>query len=54
MDDAGRARLARNVAFGLPGAAEHLTLEDLRAHLAEYGAIPAERLRATSSTSSRR
>jgi mannonate dehydratase len=45
--DAGRQRqLAANIAFGLPGAAEHLTLADLRAHLDEYGAITAETLRA--------
>ena len=42
MDDAAQAELARNVAFGLPGAAESLTLDDLRAHLDEYGAISAE------------
>jgi mannonate dehydratase len=46
MDDAARAGLAGNIAFGLPGAAESLTLEDLRAHLDEYGAIAAEALRA--------
>ena len=37
--------LSRNVVFGLPGAADHLELEDVRAHLAEYDAIPADRLR---------
>ncbi|MBP7000866.1 mannonate dehydratase [Amaricoccus sp.] len=46
MDDAARARLARNVAFGLPGAADNMTLDDLRAHLDEYGAISPDRLRA--------
>jgi mannonate dehydratase len=46
MDDARRQRLAANVAFGLPGAAESLTLDGLRDHLAAYGAITAERLRA--------
>jgi mannonate dehydratase len=45
MDDAGRATLARNVAFGLPGAAEHMSLDDLRTHLAAYGRISPERLR---------
>ena len=45
MDDATRQALARNVVFGLPGAAEHFTLEDVRAHLAEYAAISEERLR---------
>jgi mannonate dehydratase len=46
MDDAAREALARNVVFGLPGAAEHFTLADVRQHLAEYDGIPAERLRA--------
>ena len=43
-DDACKA-LAGNVAFGLPGAAETMTLADVRAHLAEYGAISAGTLR---------
>ncbi|WP_187968816.1 mannonate dehydratase [Aquibium microcysteis] len=46
MSEADRDALARNVVFGLPGAAEHFTLDDVRRHLDEYGAIPAERLRA--------
>ncbi len=46
MDDAARAALARNVVFGLPGAAEHFSLEDVRAHLAEYAGITQDRLRA--------
>ncbi|MBA5779411.1 mannonate dehydratase [Stappia sp. F7233] len=45
MSDEAKTALAGNVAFGLPGAAEHLTLDDVRAHLAEYGAIDAGRLR---------
>ncbi len=45
MDDAARARLARNVAFGLPGSAENMTIADLRGHLADYGAISAGTLR---------
>ncbi|PLX44032.1 MAG: mannonate dehydratase, partial [Hyphomicrobiales bacterium] len=45
MDDDAREKLARNIAFGLPGAAENLTMADLRAHLAEYGAISREQLR---------
>jgi mannonate dehydratase len=45
MDDARRRQLAGNVAFGLPGAAETLTLDELRAHLDEYGAITADTLR---------
>jgi mannonate dehydratase len=45
MDDVARKSLAANVAFGLPGAAATLTLADVRAHLAEYDAISADRLR---------
>jgi mannonate dehydratase len=46
MDDARRAQLAGNVVFGLPGAAETFTLEDVRHHMAEYDGIGADRLRA--------
>ena len=46
MDDDAKAKLARNVVFGLPGAAENFTLEDVKAHLAEYSSIDADRLRA--------
>lgn len=46
MSDADRARLAGNVVFGLPGAAESFTLEDVRRHLAEYDRIRADQLRA--------
>ncbi|MFP1633631.1 mannonate dehydratase [Zhengella sp. ZM62] len=46
MDDDARQALARNVVFGLPGAAEHFTLDDVRRHIAEYDAISPERLRA--------
>ncbi|MDZ5700005.1 mannonate dehydratase [Chelativorans sp. M5D2P16] len=45
MGESRKAALARNVAFGLPGAAEHLTIEGLKAHLDEYGAVSPERLR---------
>ncbi len=45
MDQDARHALAANVAFGLPGAAETMTLADVRAHLAEYDAIPADQLR---------
>ena len=45
MDDARKAKLAENVVFGLPGAAEHFTLSDVRAHLAEYGPIGEDGLR---------
>ena len=39
MDNARKQRLAGNVVFGLPGAAEKFTLEDVKAHLAEYDGI---------------
>jgi mannonate dehydratase len=45
IGDAARQALARNIVSGLPGAAEHFTLEDVRRHLAEYDAISADRLR---------
>lgn len=45
MDVNARDALARNVAFGLPGAAESFTLDDVRAHLAEYKAFTADDLR---------
>lgn len=46
MDDARRVQLAGNVVYGLPGAAESFTLEDVRRHIAEYDGISADRLRA--------
>jgi mannonate dehydratase len=45
MDEPTRKKLAGNIAFGLPGAAESLTMDDLRAHLNEYGPISAGTLR---------
>ena len=45
MTEEAREKLARNVVFGLPGAAENFTLEDVRTHLAEYDAIDEYRLR---------
>lgn len=45
MSDARKAQLARNVVFGLPGAAENFSLDDVRAHLAEYAGVGADRLR---------
>ncbi|MCA0962389.1 mannonate dehydratase [Salipiger bermudensis] len=36
MPEARRAQLAGNVVFGLPGAAERFSLDDVRAHLAQY------------------
>ncbi len=46
MDEGARKQLARNVTMGLPGSTESMTLDDVRAHLDEYGAISRERLRA--------
>ena len=39
MGDARREELAGNVVFGLPGAAEHFTLEDVRALLDSYAPV---------------
>ena len=39
MDEARREELAGNVVFGLPGAAEHFTLEDVRALLDSYAPV---------------
>jgi mannonate dehydratase len=46
LDDVGKQQLARNVTMGLPGSTESMTLDDVRAHLAEYDGISRERLRA--------
>ncbi len=46
MTEAHRVQLLRNVVFGLPGSAETLDLDGVRAHLALYDAIPESRLRA--------
>ncbi|MCG6857453.1 MAG: mannonate dehydratase [Salaquimonas sp.] len=40
-----QSTLAINVTCGLPGAADHMTTKDVRAHLAEYDSIDAQRLR---------
>jgi len=45
MSESEHAALAGNIAFGLPGAAERLTLDDVRAHIAEYAAMSEEVLR---------
>lgn len=46
MDDIARRRLADSITMGLPGATEAMDLAGVRAHLAEYGAISPDRLRA--------
>lgn len=45
MSEERKAQLAHNVTCGLPGAAEHLTLEGVRSHLSEYDGIDARMLR---------
>ncbi|WP_419909571.1 mannonate dehydratase [Hoeflea sp.] len=45
LSDAGKQRLTENVTAGLPGAAEHWTLQGLRDRLADYSAIDADCLR---------
>lgn len=45
MNDARKQQLTENVVFGLPGAAEHMTLDGVRQHLAEYDHIDADMLR---------
>ncbi|MGV3650928.1 MAG: mannonate dehydratase [Devosia sp.] len=44
-DETRKKALARNVTMGLPGSTESMTLDDVRAHLAEYGEISPEQLR---------
>jgi mannonate dehydratase len=45
MSDARKDELAGNVVFGLPGAAERMSMDDVKTHLARYEAISPERLR---------
>ncbi|HUH77824.1 MAG TPA: mannonate dehydratase [Devosia sp.] len=45
MNEDDKKQLARNITMGLPGSTESMTLDDVRGHLAEYGAISREQLR---------
>ncbi len=45
MSDVMRRKLAGNIVYGLPGAAEQFSLEDVRNQLSEYDDISASRLR---------
>jgi mannonate dehydratase len=45
LDEVGKATLARSVTMGLPGSTDSMSLDDMRAHLDQYGAISADRLR---------
>ncbi len=46
LSDERAAELIANIVAGLPGANEHLTLDQVREHLAEYDHISADQLRA--------
>ncbi|WP_108658265.1 mannonate dehydratase [Acuticoccus kandeliae] len=46
MSEAAREALTGNVVFGLPGAAERMSLEDVRGHLSEYATMSEATLRA--------
>lgn len=39
LTDQQKADLTRNIVFGLPGAADNMTLDDVKAHLAAYDRI---------------
>lgn len=43
--DADLNKLSRNIVFGLPGTADNYSLDDVRAHLGEYAAMPEATLR---------
>jgi mannonate dehydratase len=45
LDEAEQQQLARNITMGLPGSTESMTLDDVRAHLAEYAGISSDQLR---------
>ncbi len=45
MSDIEKDNLVRNIVFGLPGAAEQMSLDDVKAHLAVYAEIGSDRLR---------
>jgi mannonate dehydratase len=45
MDQACKNKLAENVSCGLPGAAERMSIEDVRNYLAQYDDITTDKLR---------
>jgi mannonate dehydratase len=45
MSRQAREALAANVVFGLPGAAEHFSIDDVRRHLNEYADVTEDQLR---------
>lgn len=44
MNDDQKEKIAHNVVFGLPGAAESFSLEDVRQHISEYASMSEEGL----------
>lgn len=46
MDEAAQHRMTRNIVYGLPGAAESLSLADVRSLLAQYASVSKDQLRA--------
>lgn len=45
MDETRQQQLTRNIVAGLPGAAETMTMQDVKTHLAQYDDINTEKLR---------
>ena len=45
MDETRRRKLVGNIVSGLPGAAIHMTIDEVKGHLGLYSGISAERLR---------
>jgi mannonate dehydratase len=45
MTSERRQQLAANLVCGLPGAAEHMSLDDVRRHLSDYQSLTADQLR---------
>ncbi len=46
LTDAAKVQLSNNVVTGLPGAAQSMSLQDVREYLSVYGSISADQLRA--------
>ncbi|MBL4806522.1 MAG: mannonate dehydratase [Rhodobacteraceae bacterium] len=46
MPETAKQQLVRNIVFGLPGAAESFSLDDVRQHLSEYATLGEAKLRA--------
>ncbi|MBB6484783.1 mannonate dehydratase [Rhizobium lusitanum] len=46
MDDERKRQLVANIVSGLPGAAIHMTIDEVKDHLAQYNGLSAEKLKA--------